>query len=166
MVILEIVAIVAVVALDIATKVLADLFMRGKISLIDGVLSFIYVENTGASFGVLKGQRWLFVVITAVSLVAFILWLIKSKKRSKLARFAVCLIVGGAIGNLFDRIALGYVRDFIYFELINFPVFNVADSALTIGVAMLIFYIIFVYKEPERQEKTAQVNEEEKGEDV
>ena len=158
--IIEIIILIGVVVIDIATKVLAALFMQDKIPLIDGVLSFIYVENTGASFGILKGQRWLFVALTAISLVAFIFWLIKNRNAHKLARLAIILIAGGAIGNLFDRLVYGYVRDFIYFELINFPVFNIADSALTIGIILLMVYVLFIYKEPV---KADEVDDIEKG---
>ena len=150
MLIWEIIVVVGVVLIDIATKVLAALFMREKISLIDGVFSFVYVENTGASFGMMKGQRWLFVAITVVALMVMLFWLAKNKKAHRLARIAMLLIAGGAFGNMFDRIVYGYVRDFLYFELINFPVFNVADCALTVGVTLLVIYVLFIYKEPQK----------------
>lgn len=155
MVLLEILIIVGVVLVDIATKVAAALFMRDEISIIDGVFSFYYVENTGASFGMLKGQRWLFVTLTLITLVAFGFWLIRAKGAHRLARISVCLIAGGAIGNMFDRIVYGYVRDFIYFKLINFPVFNIADSALTVGVILLAIYVLFIYKEPVKEKATS-----------
>ena len=157
--IIEIIVIACVVLLDIGTKVLAVQFMQEEISLIDGVFSFVYVENTGASFGMLKGQKWLFVVLTSISLVAFVFWLIKNPRAHKLARLSICLITAGAVGNLADRLYLGYVRDFIYFKLINFPVFNVADTALTIGIVLLIIYVLFIYKDPKKADASEDDNE-------
>jgi signal peptidase II len=101
-------------------------------------LSLTYVRNTGAAFGILKGQQWFFVVLS----IGIIWWigraLCMSTARPVATQRAMALILGGAIGNLIDRIRLGYVIDFI--DLHVWPVFNVGDSAITIGVVLLLLH--------------------------
>jgi len=111
------------------------------ISIIDKFLSFCYVENRGAAFGVLQDSRWLFVAITVIA-VGFLVWYVLTRKpKNKLLCTAIALIGGGAIGNFIDRLFFGRVIDFIRLDFINFPVFNLADTCLTIGVILLAIYI-------------------------
>ncbi len=103
-----------------------------------------YAKNTGAAFGMLAGQRYLFVILAALVCAALIVYLIKTRKNHPpIARAAVALIISGAIGNnIIDRLFFGYVRDMFDFRLINFAVFNVADSCIVVGT-ILVFNTCF-----------------------
>lgn len=153
-IIIEMLLIGVVIAIDLLTKefIYQKAYDEGKINIIKNVLSFTAVKNTGASFGIFKDKTTILAIISALSAAGMIAFLIGSvKHRNLLLRSSLILIIGGAIGNLVDRVWLGYVRDFVYFELIDFAVFNLADSALTIGTILLIIYVLFFYKEPEKK---------------
>lgn len=117
----------------------------GTIPLIDGVFHLTYAENTGAAFSLLTNGRWFFVAVTVVILAGLIVVLKKGYIRSRVGIFATLLIISGAIGNLIDRIRLGYVVDMLDFRLIRFAIFNVADSLLTVGEILLIYYLLFMH---------------------
>lgn len=122
------------------------------IKIIDKVIRFTAVENTGAGFGILKNQTGALTAISFISSIVLIIFIFYSyPRRNKLLRSALVMIIAGAIGNLIDRMVLGYVRDFVYFELIDFAIFNFADSFLTIGTALLIIYILFFYSKEENE---------------
>lgn len=110
----------------------------------DGVFHFSYVENRGAAFGILGGARGFLLVFTVI-LVGVLIWaIVKFRDNpSKLFRASLYMILGGAIGNLIDRIVLGYVIDMLDFRLINFAVFNVADSFVCVGTVLLIIDILY-----------------------
>lgn len=113
--------------------------------LIPGVLELTYLENRGAVWGLMQGWQIVFLVATFLFL-GVLIWFY-AKKRTEmtvLTRIILALLFSGAAGNMIDRVFLGYVRDMIYFRLINFPVFNVADSAITIAAALLIVETFFV----------------------
>lgn len=113
--------------------------------LIPGVLELTYLENRGAVWGLMQGWQIVFLVATFLFL-GVLIWFC-AKKRTEmtvLTRIILALLFSGAAGNMIDRVFLGYVRDMIYFRLINFPVFNVADSAITIAAALLIVETFFV----------------------
>lgn len=118
----------------------------GGITVIDGFLSFTYVENKGAALGILRDHRWIFMVITVLILLMLIYIVIKWKVRDKLFLFSVVLIIGGGIGNLIDRIFLGYVIDYIYFWFFP-PVCNFADYCVSVGTVLLIIYVFFYKKD-------------------
>lgn len=100
--------------------------------------------NDGAAFGILGGKKWLLITITVVFLTAFLLMDIFIKPKSMLYNISIGFIIGGALGNLIDRIWLGHVRDFINFSFWQtFPTFNVADSFLCVGVALMCVYLVF-----------------------
>jgi len=101
-----------------------------------------YLENTGAAFGILKNHRWIFLVISTVAIIALITYMLKFPPKNKWLSVGLSFIVGGGIGNMIDRTILGYVVDFIDFRLINFAIFNVADSFVCIGAVMLMYYLI------------------------
>lgn len=145
------------VALDQGTKMLAvEHLTKESIPLIDGVFELTYVQNTGAAFGLLKNQRWIFMSITAVVMVVLLVVLMSGRfRRYRLANIAGTLILAGGIGNMIDRVVHGYVVDFLYFRLINFPVFNVADCYVVIGAALLLVFFFFFYKEENQPEKAA-----------
>jgi len=134
-----------IIVLDQASKlwVVANFDLYESIALLPGV-NFTYVHNTGAAFSFLSSaggwQRWFFVAIGLVATVVFLVWLWKLKTSERWMAVTLSLILGGAIGNLYDRIAYSYVIDFIdvYYESHHWPVFNIADSAISIGVVMML----------------------------
>ena len=156
------------VALDQGTKMLAvEHLTKGAIPLIDGVFELTYVQNTGAAFGLLKNQRWIFMSITAVVMVVLLVVLMSGRfRRYRFANIAGTLILAGGIGNMIDRVAHGYVVDFLYFKLINFPVFNVADCYVVIGAALLLIFFFFFYKEENQPEKAAARIDEDPNEEI
>lgn len=115
----------------------------------DGVFELHYLENRGAAFGMLQGQKMFFALIAVIVFAVIVYVLIKApyqKMYTKL-HFTLVLIASGAIGNLIDRIQHDYVVDFLYFSLINFPIFNVADIYVTLSSIYLVILLLFVYKE-------------------
>lgn len=111
--------------------------------LINGFINLTYTENTGAGFGLFAGNTTALTVITAIVIVGILIYLILAQKENMWLRVSLLFIVGGGIGNLVDRIALGYVRDFIQFAFWkNFAIFNIADSFVTVGVFMLVIVLI------------------------
>lgn len=136
---------------DQFTKGLAVSHLKNQSAfpIIQGVLELNYLENKGAAFGMLKNQKWFFIFIAVVILVMICYILIKTPDHRKYIKLHVflTLIAAGAIGNMVDRIRFDYVVDFIYFKLINFPIFNVADIYVTCCTFALIILLLFVYKE-------------------
>jgi len=110
--------------------------------LIPGVLHFTYVRNRGAGMGILADHRWVFMTVSCIAIAAIIGFIIWKRPSDKLLITSLALIAGGGVGNMIDRIALGYVVDMINVECIDFYVFNVADSAVCIGCAVMILYMI------------------------
>lgn len=141
------ICVAVLVFLDQLSKWLAVILLEGQPSfyLIPGVLRFTYVENRGAAFGMLADNRWVFLVLSTLTIVCLLGFMIYSKPQSRLERAGLALVLAGGIGNMIDRVLLGYVIDFIDFcafpKLWNW-VFNVADSCICIGVGLLIIYII------------------------
>ena len=123
----------------LAVKLLAPI---ESVPLWEGVLHLTYVENRGAAFGMLADHRWVFMSISSVAIIAIALYLYSGRNTSKLYTAALMMIVSGGIGNMIDRIALGYVIDFIDFALIDFAVFNIADSIVCIGAGLLILSLV------------------------
>lgn len=142
----------AIVAADQLTKYLtvARIPLGGEVSVLPGVFHFTYVQNTGAAFSMLEGQRWLFYIITAVFLAFVVLCVWKKWLKSKASLFSLAAITGGAVGNLIDRATMGYVVDMIEVEFMNFAVFNVADCFITCGAIAL---VIFVFLEDRKEKK-------------
>ena len=123
----------------LAVKLLAPI---GSVPLWEGVLHLTYVENRGAAFGMLAEHRWVFMSISTIAIIAIAIYLYSGRNTSKLYTSALMLIVSGGIGNMIDRIALGYVVDFIDFALIDFAVFNIADSLVCIGAGLLVLALV------------------------
>lgn len=109
---------------------------------INGVFHITYIKNSGAAFGMMQNMRWILVSITFIIIIAAILYVVKNKIRDKLFLLAVTFILSGAIGNLIDRIRFGEVVDFFDFKLINFAIFNVADSFVFLGAVALGIYLL------------------------
>lgn len=150
--VLAVVSLILLVALDQWTKLLAvSRLMEGPFVLIPDVFEFHYLENRGTAFGMLQNKQYFLLTVTILVLAMICVYFVKlpwTKKMNWLRVIAVFIVAGG-IGNMIDRIRLGYVIDFFYFKLINFPIFNVADIYVTVSLAILFFLIIFVFKEDE-----------------
>lgn len=135
------------IAMDQLSKSLA-VNMLGQVgavqSFIPHFIRFEYRENTGMAWGLLPNARVYFIIVTLI-LAAFLVFLLVRYRKllPKLSKVALTVILSGAIGNLIDRIFLGYVRDFIAFDFIEFPVFNIADCCVTIGAVLLAVSLLF-----------------------
>ena len=141
-----------VIVLDQLTKWVAasELQLYQQVPIIDDLFSFTLAYNTGAAFSFLADasgwQRWLFAVIAVVVSIVLCVWLARLDRSKKLEAIALALILGGAIGNLYDRVIHGKVTDFILVHWQQswfFPAFNIADSAITVGAALLLFDMFF-----------------------
>ena len=129
----------------------------GDLPLIEGVFHFTYIENRGAAFGMLQNARIFFILLTFCAIAALIVYLVKRRRSMGLfLRVALALVCAGAVGNLIDRILLGYVRDMFDFRLINFYVFNVADACVSVGGAMIVLYLIMDEFRQRKKAKEAQ----------
>lgn len=133
------------IGLDQLSKYLTvqEIALGEVVSLVPNVLSLTYIRNSGAAWSILEDQMIFFYVITVVVVGALIYFLHTEGKKAPIASTGIAFIMGGAIGNFIDRLHLKYVIDMIRLEFINFPIFNVADMALTIGVIILIGYIVY-----------------------
>jgi len=132
----------------------------GDIAVWDGVLSLRCISNDGAAFGMLDDKRWVFMTVsTVVILGMFVFLCVKHKTLPKLLGVALSIIVSGGIGNMIDRVCLGYVIDFIYFVPIDFPCFNVADSLVCIG-CVLMFIGVLIYGDDDEKKKKAAASKE------
>lgn len=153
MLVLPMICTAVLVAFDQYIKHLCVAGLKGQdpIVLIPGVLEFNYLENHGAAFGMLQNQQWFFWILTVI-FIGIALWFFvrvpKTKHYFPLIA-SVTVLFSGAIGNFIDRISYKYVVDFIYFKLINFPVFNIADIYVTLSVIAMVALVLFVYKEGE-----------------
>ena len=145
-----------VAAADQITKffVVANIPLYADVPFIPGIIQLTYVQNTGAAFSALSGMRWLFIAIFAV-LTLLLLWEYFKKPLpfTKLERWCLAAVYGGGLGNVIDRIRLGYVVDMIETQFMEFPIFNVADCFITCGCIFLIVHIIFFNKEFWKDEK-------------
>ena len=144
---------VILIAVDRITKNwAAQALASGDIGVIDKVLYFRYTENTGVAFSMFSDNRWVLVGITSVMLIVALLFFLSGKIKDKLELFALSLIIAGGVGNLIDRLSLGYVIDFIDVRIINFAIFNVADMCITIG-AILVCIAAFAAEKREKREQ-------------
>lgn len=136
----------AIVAADQGVKLWAvrALGPGGSLGLIPGVFHLTYAENRGAAFSILEGKLGFFVAVTAVMVGLLLYMTVKGYIRGVFGRLAAVFIIGGALGNLADRLCRGYVVDLFDFRLIHFAIFNVADVFITIGGVMLAVYFLFL----------------------
>ena len=138
-----------VIICDILSKYLVVQLLaplERSVTFIPKVIDFTFVKNKGAAFGMLSNHRWIFMSVSVILIFGLIYILKKSEKEHILYKISLAMILGGGISNMIDRIFLGYVVDFIEFTFFDFAVFNIADSAITIGMACLIVYFVFVDK--------------------
>ena len=143
---LEFFIIFIIILIDQVSKYLAVTCLKpiGSLTILKKVFSRTYVENRGAAFGILQNQRWFFITLTIIICIAIAYFLIIGRDESLILRISLSMILGGAIGNLIDRIKQGYVVDMFHFTFIDFPVFNVADCFIVIGTVLLGYYILFM----------------------
>ena len=144
------------IALDQLTKYLSVAFLKPltTVPIIQDALHLTYVENRGAAFGMLAEHRWVFMIVSTVTILGIAIALYTGHIDGM--RYGVCLaaIVSGGIGNMIDRVALGYVVDFIDFRLIDFAVFNGADSFVCVGAGfMILFLVLDIIKESKEGKK-------------
>lgn len=156
MILLYIGMILLLVGLDQWTKYLAILHLKGQDNIVwwENVFELEYRENTGAAFSIMQGQSWFLIGFTSIALLLVAIFLFRSKLgKISWVRVTGSLILAGGIGNLIDRIFRGFVVDFLYFSLIDFPVFNVADCCVVIGAVLLMVYVLFFYRESSQIEQ-------------
>ena len=143
---------VLLILADQLSKFLTVRYLKpvSTVAVIDGIFSLTYVENKGAAFGILQNARWVFIVATIAAIIAMVWYKCKFKPQGKVINTSLCLLLSGALGNMIDRIFLGYVVDMLEVTFIDYPVFNVADCFVVVGAILLCIYILFIYKEPEK----------------
>ncbi len=150
--------IAAIVIIDQLSKLLAVKHLMPiapeHVPVIKGLLHLTYVENEGAAFGMLADQRWIFILVSTVTIIGLSVYLYIGKAENLLYEAGVIMVIAGGIGNMIDRLALGYVIDFFDFAFMRFAVFNVADSFVCIGAGVLILALIIdIIKEIKVQAK-------------
>jgi len=137
---------VLITAADQLTKYLTvqNIQLFGRMDAIDGLFHFTYVQNTGAAFSSFEGMQWLFALIFGLFTVAIVweFWK-KSMGFTAFERWCITAIWAGGLGNMIDRLRLGYVVDMICVDFIKFPVFNVADIFITCGCVVLLVHLVF-----------------------
>ena len=167
-IIISIALMAVTVILDQVSKyiVIANIGLHESIEIIPGILRFTYIQNDGAAFGSMDDHRWVFMLLSTVAIVAILVFLFWKKPQDKLLLSALIMVTGGGIGNMIDRVALGYVIDFI--DFCAFPkiwmwIFNVADSCVCVGAGVLALWMILdtikEYKK-EKADKLATVADE------
>lgn len=154
--IISAITVVVLVALDQITKWQALIKLkpiRNKV-VIKGFLDFTFVENRGAAFGILSGQRIFFILLTiaVVMGILYSFYKLPNTKEYNWLRYGLVLVLSGAIGNVIDRAVRGYVVDFLEVTFIKWPVFNMADIYVVVGACFILFLSIFVIKEEEKKE--------------
>jgi signal peptidase II len=151
-----ILTIVGIVAADQVTKllVLQNIPLYGSVDAIPGLFHFTYVQNTGAAFSSFQGMRWLFVALFVILTAALIFeYFKKPMPFNKFERFCIAAVYAGGLGNIIDRVRLGYVVDMIEVDFVRFAVFNVADIFVTCGCIALAVSLIFFNKNFWKDEK-------------
>jgi len=144
---------VALIVLDQISKYLTIHYLKPieTYTIIENVFSLTYVENRGAAFGMLANSRWIFLVVSTFAIIVMAFYKIKHKPKGKMINISLCLLLSGAVGNMIDRIFLGYVVDMLEITFINYPVFNIADCFVVIGAILFSIYILFLYDDPKKK---------------
>jgi len=145
-----------IVIADQVTKYLTvqSIPLFGKVPVLEGVFHFTFVQNTGAAFSSFEGMQWLFAIIFAL-FTAAVVWEFATGKMgfTTLERWCIAAVWAGGLGNMIDRVRLGYVVDMICTDFITFPVFNVADIFITCGCILLLVHLVFFNKSFWKDEK-------------
>lgn len=144
-----------IIVMDQISKYLTYTYIEigQKVEWIPGLLSITHIHNTGAAWSILEGQMWFFYIVTVI-VVVMIIYYMQQMKNQPLLQAGLAFILGGAVGNFIDRLLHQYVIDMIQVDFIDFPIFNIADTALTIGVVLLFIQYIFL----DREEKESKEN--------
>lgn len=144
-----------IVLIDQVSKYLTQAYvdLGQQIEWIPGLLSVTHIHNTGAAWSILEGQMWFFYIVTVI-VVVMLIYYMQQMKNEPLLKTGLAFILGGALGNFIDRLLHQYVIDMIQLDFIDFPIFNLADTALTIGVILLFIQYIFL----DRQEKESKAD--------
>ena len=161
MIVWSVVGIILLIAADQFTKALVVAYIKpnGPVTVVDGVLQMVYVENRGAAFGLMQNMRWFFVILTILACMALLYILFFYKHHDFFSRFACVLIIAGGIGNMIDRIKLSFVVDFISVSFFP-PVFNFADCCIVVGVAAAILFVLRSEWKGGKKEKGANSHEQ------
>ena len=132
------------VVLDQITKALAVAYLKpiATLPLWDGVFHLTYRINYGAAWSLFADTPWVFMTVSSIAIVGILVYYFRDKKLTPAVRYPLCMILGGGIGNMIDRIFVGYVVDFLDARIIHFPVFNVADCFVTVGAFLLFFVLL------------------------
>lgn len=150
-----VIALLTGIGLDQWTKFLAVTYLKGgeDLVLVKNVFCLHYLENRGAAFGMFQGQKTFFIIATLLLLATAIYFYISLPYTKRFAAFRICtiLVAAGGIGNMIDRVCNGYVTDFFYFELIDFPIFNVADIYVVLAMCLFCYLAFFYFKEEDYQ---------------
>jgi len=155
--------VLAILVLDRVTKIIAieQLTDNPPIAFLPLLLDFALVYNTGGAFGIFEGAGTLFVIVAIVAVLVILIYLLRAKQLYLPIVLALALIAGGALGNAYDRAVDGAVPDFIHTLFIEFPVFNIADMALTVGEIGLLVVVAFYWFGQSKQKETDEVEDEE-----
>lgn len=133
---------------------IASSYQIGEIhQVVPGLLSFNYLRNNGAAWNILPGAMWLFYLISILAIAACLYFLFKPKYKNGLFDTGLSLILGGIIGNFIDRLHLKYVIDMLQLDFVHFNIFNIADSAITVGIILVFIYLLFFDKEEDNNAK-------------
>ncbi len=140
---------------DQYTKLLVqqDMIVGQSIPVIHKIFHFTYVQNSGGAFGILRGRTNLFIIVSIIVILFIVYFMFKEEKKDYFVKVVCSFVLGGAVSNLIDRLRLGYVVDFVDFQV--WPVFNIADSAISIGMVLLFIRLFFKKDDPPKplQEK-------------
>ena len=161
--IITVLLIIVTVVLDQVSKLLvvANMSLGQSVDVIPGIFRFTYIHNYGAAFGSMANSRWIFMILSTVAIIAILVYMFWKKPQEKLLLVSLGLIAGGGIGNMIDRVCLGYVVDFL--DFCAFPklwmwIFNVADACVCIGAGMLALWMILDTIKEEKEKKLAENN--------
>ena len=140
---------VLLIAIDQITKwnIVQNFELYQEKIIVPGIFSLFYIQNEGAAWGIFQGKMVFFYLVTLV-VVGYLIYMFQQEKnKTKLVGISFALILSGAIGNFIDRLLNGYVVDMFRLDFINFPIFNVADVCLTVGVILMLIHVLFFEKE-------------------
>ncbi len=156
------IAILALIGLDWLTKhwIQTSMALNDTIPVIDGIFHITYIHNYGAAFSILQGKQGLLLIVTGIAMAGIAVYMIVAQKKKELTpmgMWALALILGGGLGNFFDRVRFGYVVDFFDFRI--WPIFNVADIAVCCGCGLLVFYVMVWEPRLEKQKKLREEQE-------
>ena len=159
--------IVCGIGLDQLTKLIAINRLKpiGTFPIIEDVFHFTFTTNDGMAFGMLDNQRWIFLTISTITIIIMGIILYTGRLSNKLYTVSVSMIISGGIGNMIDRLTTGEVVDFLDFRLINFAIFNIADTIVCIGAGILILAMVLdIIKESKMKKSSARSGEDKDGE--